>query len=131
MVTSRGVDFLPFHDREVLTVHPFSTLPVCLISAEVDSPFCQNPLLHDPCSFVELSLFHVVLEIIHVGADVDLVACGVLNTHVLGASVSGEESCVRIDSRCCSDSAVGRGEDVLHTISLVLPIFCVPLDDAK
>ena len=131
MVTLRNVDFLPFYNCEVLTVHPFSTLLVCLISTKVDSPFCQNPLLHNLYSFVKLSLFHVVFEIIYVGADVDLVAYSILKTHVLGASVSGEESCVQINSQCCSNSVVGRGEDGLYIISLVLPIFCVPLDNAK
>src|SRR5207253_255681 len=115
----------------VFAMHPFSTLPVGLISAEVDSPFCQDLLLHDPCSLIELSLFHIVLEIIYIGADIDFVACDVLNTHVLSTCVPGEESCVRIDTRCCSDYAVGRGEDVFHTTSFALPIFRVPLDDAQ
>jgi hypothetical protein len=51
-----SVRLLPFHLRKVLAVHSLSTLPVGLIGAEVDSPFCQDPLLHDPCSLVELSV---------------------------------------------------------------------------
>jgi hypothetical protein len=114
-------------------VYPFSAFPVSLIGSEVDSPLCQNSLLHDPCSLVELSLFNIVLKIIHMGADTDLVTCGVLNTDVLGISacVSGEESCVRINSRCCGDCTIGRGEDVLHTTRFALPIIRVPLDDAQ
>jgi hypothetical protein len=106
-VNSDRADFLPFHLCKVFAVHSLSTLPVGLIGAEVDSPFCQDPLLHDPCSLVELSFLYILLEVIHMGADTDLMTCGVLYTHVLSSCISGEKPCVRIDSRRCSDRAVG------------------------
>jgi hypothetical protein len=88
-----GVCLLPLHLRKVLAVHSFSTLPVGLVVAEVDSPFSQDPLLHDPGSIVELGFFYVVFEVIHMGADTDFITRGVLDTHVLSACVSGEEPC--------------------------------------
>jgi hypothetical protein len=90
-----------------------------------------DPLLHDLSSLVKPGLFYIVLKIIYMGADTYFVTCGVLNTHVLSASVLGEESCVRINGRRCSDCTIGRGEDVLHTTRFALPIIRVPLDDAQ
>jgi len=102
-----GVDLLPLHLRKVLAVHSFSTLPVGLVVAEVNGPFGQDPLLHNPSSLIKSGLFYVVLEVIHMDADTDLITRGVLDTHVLAACVSGEESCFRINSRRCSECAVG------------------------
>jgi hypothetical protein len=83
---------LPFKSREILAVNSFTAFPVHLTSAEVDSPPCQDRLLHHPGSRVRLSFAHVFVNVVNVIADVELVTGAVLNIDITSAYVALKKS---------------------------------------
>lgn len=132
-VVSDVVNLLPFQLSKVFTVNSFATFPVCLIGAKVNSPSCQNPFLHYPCSRVKLSLAHILVEIIYISADIELLAGGILHIDKLSAYVPLEEPRVGVDSRSCSDCAVSLRKDGFHSTRFASPVLAIVpgLDDAE
>lgn len=78
----------PFESGKILAIDTLSACPVHLACSEVDLASCENCLLHHPCSCIEERIAIVPIEVIYVGADIELLIRIILNAYVFGLVLS-------------------------------------------
>lgn len=119
------------HASKSFAANTVSALPVCLVLGKVDCSSSEGPFLEDPSPFVEISVNHIILEVVNCFTDVVWSVARLVKSNESPRLSLTQKTARRAHSLASGDHAVGRAESGLHVLGFGVKVASIALYDTK